>query len=234
MTSQLLSVDGRIRVSFVDFLSVGRHLANGLVIPLATVSNRHAVIEWVGRGWRVRDLNSRNGTRLDGTRLERTADLHNGAVLRFGGSRDWRLNRLLSPHTVRGRRGAIRVHRVDAPSNRPTRLLIHPAGPGEGTVKIFCGRSTHTFHGGRLYALLDTLAEQPGEWVAHDSLRARMWGRISDHLQPAGLQRLLDGAQDDLDACESAEPILERERDRSRLALGSDRVRRVTSPTRTL
>jgi len=47
-------------------VKIGRSPDNDLVLAHARVSRHHAVIERRGRGWRVRDLGSSNGTRLNG------------------------------------------------------------------------------------------------------------------------------------------------------------------------
>lgn len=49
---------------------VGRSADSDMVIPRPSVSGRHAVFSWVGEGWRVRDLGSRNGTYLNGRLLQ--------------------------------------------------------------------------------------------------------------------------------------------------------------------
>ncbi len=50
------------------------------------MSRRHAAIRRARGQWAVEDLGSRNGTRLDGRRLDGTAPLQPGSVLRLGGS----------------------------------------------------------------------------------------------------------------------------------------------------
>ncbi|MCA9526759.1 MAG: FHA domain-containing protein [Myxococcales bacterium] len=49
---------------------VGRAAACGLRLDSPRVSGEHAVIMWTGTTWQVRDLGSRNGTVVDGRRLE--------------------------------------------------------------------------------------------------------------------------------------------------------------------
>ena len=63
---------------------IGRQAESGLHLPDARVSRQHAVIEaeMLG-GYSVRDLNSHNGTFLNGQRVSR-ADLHDGDVLTIG------------------------------------------------------------------------------------------------------------------------------------------------------
>lgn len=57
-------------------------------IPLTdyTVSRRHAEIRPAGGGWQIVDLNSANGTYLNGTRVERPTRLKHGDQIRLGGS----------------------------------------------------------------------------------------------------------------------------------------------------
>jgi hypothetical protein len=50
-------------------LLVGRSSACSLRIPEPYVSARHATLRWDGERWEVKDLGSRNGTFLNGTRL---------------------------------------------------------------------------------------------------------------------------------------------------------------------
>jgi hypothetical protein len=65
---------------------VGRSRACELQLTDRTVSAEHAVVWWTGDAWRVRDLGSRNGTWLDGQRLQPLQDqqLPLGGQLRFG------------------------------------------------------------------------------------------------------------------------------------------------------
>lgn len=65
---------------------VGRSSTCQLRLDHPEVSGVHALIEWTAAGWELRDLNSRNGTWLDGRRLgaEERAPLSAGAVLAFG------------------------------------------------------------------------------------------------------------------------------------------------------
>ncbi len=73
---------------------VGRSPRSELRIDRNDVSTRHALLRFNGSAWEVRDLGSRNGTFLDGVRLNAAEDhlLKRGAVLRFGlGQDEWML-----------------------------------------------------------------------------------------------------------------------------------------------
>src|SRR4051812_44305838 len=66
-----------------DRLSIGFHPSNDLNIEDPTVSRFHCEIRMDGTGARVRDLNSRNGTVLDGV-LITDAFLRSGSLLHLG------------------------------------------------------------------------------------------------------------------------------------------------------
>jgi hypothetical protein len=67
-----------------EHLDVGRDPACGLVLDDPRVSNRHARLCWTGAGWRVEDLGSKNGTRVNGE-LPGTAELTADDWINFGG-----------------------------------------------------------------------------------------------------------------------------------------------------
>src|SRR5437660_11784321 len=52
-----------------ELLRIGRLEALEIVLDVNSVSRYHAEIRATDRGWRVRDLGSTNGTRLNGVRL---------------------------------------------------------------------------------------------------------------------------------------------------------------------
>jgi hypothetical protein len=73
---------------------IGRAPEAGLRLEDAAVSWRHASLRWTGRAWELQDLGSRNGTFLDGKRIDPGArvPLRMGARLRFGeGAHEWEL-----------------------------------------------------------------------------------------------------------------------------------------------
>src|SRR5579862_7993832 len=65
---------------------VGRAPSCSLRIDRKYVSAQHAALRWSGNRWEVRDLGSRNGTFLNGTRLKAGEEqaLQTGAVIAFG------------------------------------------------------------------------------------------------------------------------------------------------------
>lgn len=67
----------------VDTLTVGRHPNSDLLLSDPSVSTRHAVLKLREDGWNVQDLNSSNGTRLNGAEIEE-ALLGDGDRVSFG------------------------------------------------------------------------------------------------------------------------------------------------------
>ncbi len=69
-------------------VELGREMAGFPGGPLmdGRMSRRHAAIRRERGRWTITDLSSRNGTRLDGSRLEDRATLDKGSVLRLGSS----------------------------------------------------------------------------------------------------------------------------------------------------
>jgi len=64
--------------------TIGRRTDADVVLLAASVSRDHAELSWHDDEWQVRDLGSRNGTHLDGVRVQGRAALRDGAHVRFG------------------------------------------------------------------------------------------------------------------------------------------------------
>jgi uncharacterized RDD family membrane protein YckC len=67
-------------------LSIGRDPSNDLVLPDAMVSRRHAVIEFRGSQYYLRDCNSSNGSVINGDRVSEK-NLRDGDMLAIGSAR---------------------------------------------------------------------------------------------------------------------------------------------------
>ena len=67
-------------------LSIGRDPSNDLVLPDAMVSRRHAVIEFRGSQYYLRDCNSSNGSVINGDRVSEKS-LRDGDVVAIGSAR---------------------------------------------------------------------------------------------------------------------------------------------------
>ncbi len=64
-------------------IRIGRNSANDFVIANASVSGEHCLIERCEGGWRVKDLGSTNGTRINSQPIT-MATLHRDDVVSFG------------------------------------------------------------------------------------------------------------------------------------------------------
>jgi general secretion pathway protein E len=79
--------DGRRQVPVGDKpVTIGRHPENAVVITDPVASRRHCLVERTDKGWRVRDLNSSNGTRLNGLVVEQSRLLP-GDIVSIGATR---------------------------------------------------------------------------------------------------------------------------------------------------
>jgi general secretion pathway protein E len=82
---EVKSSHGNKRIELdLDPVSIGRLPDNSLHVPDEGLSRNHAVVEPYGDGWRIRDLGSRNGTKVNGGRISE-ARLRNGDVVKLGG-----------------------------------------------------------------------------------------------------------------------------------------------------
>jgi pSer/pThr/pTyr-binding forkhead associated (FHA) protein len=64
-------------------VTVGRGSENDIPIEDRALSRRHLQISWVDTAYRVEDLGSRNGTKVNEAAVQ-TADLHSGDRIRAG------------------------------------------------------------------------------------------------------------------------------------------------------
>lgn len=75
-----------IRVNAVNThrVSIGRSPDNDVVISDSLVSRNHAVLEHVGAEWKLRDLGSRNGTYVNGSRVDHVCRVRPGDRIEMG------------------------------------------------------------------------------------------------------------------------------------------------------
>lgn len=105
-------------------------------------SGEHARITWMGSAWEIRDLGSRNGTFVDGKRLEPgvPVGLKVGAIVGFGDSKGgWRVADVEGPRlmAVDQETLAPRIAEGDylvLPNEEAPRVSVHPARDGVGWV----------------------------------------------------------------------------------------------------
>ena len=68
--------------------TIGRDPECDICLDVTTVSNRHATLSHINGQWMLSDLNSTNGTLVNGLIIEKTF-LKNGDVLHFGAFTCW-------------------------------------------------------------------------------------------------------------------------------------------------
>jgi DNA-binding CsgD family transcriptional regulator len=86
---ELFTATGReLRPLEGNRLTIGRHDSNDVVLADDhAVSRVHAVLEQIGPSWVVRDLSSRNGTRVNGDLISADRPLSPGDEVRIGSNR---------------------------------------------------------------------------------------------------------------------------------------------------
>lgn len=72
------------RIPLLRVSSVGRDEGNAVVLEDTFISGEHARLMWNGRGWTVQDLESTNGTYVNGKRIKKSAAVRPGDTLQFG------------------------------------------------------------------------------------------------------------------------------------------------------
>jgi len=97
---KLVDRSGRV-VELAGRHRIGRDPWSDLVVSDALVSGSHAMVVWGGDGWAVRDLGSRNGTRVDGETITAgiPVPLESEGVLEVGPQR-WVLTDASAPRPM--------------------------------------------------------------------------------------------------------------------------------------
>jgi hypothetical protein len=72
------------RVALLAQSSIGRGAENDIVLDDSFMSTDHARLSWNGRGWVLEDLNSTNGTRVNGKSVKRATAVKPGDMIEFG------------------------------------------------------------------------------------------------------------------------------------------------------
>ncbi len=99
--------------------TIGRNHEGQVVVLAASVSREHAELKKTDAGWTVRDLGSRNGTFIDGAKVQGRMTVPARAVLKVGDVRFWFLSEV-----------------VDEPAAPPT---METAAAGGGLVRYVFG-----------------------------------------------------------------------------------------------
>jgi hypothetical protein len=96
---------------------IGRSLERELIVLASSVSREHAELRHTDAGWILRDLGSRNGTAVNGARIEGPVTLPPRALLKFGDVALWFFAEIVHEPPQRPemkthsrRRGVVRFH----------------------------------------------------------------------------------------------------------------------------
>lgn len=161
--------DGQ-RVPLVgDDLYIGRAPTNDIVLDEGTMSRQHARLQRLPQGWLLSDLDSSNGTTINGQRLAGPLFLSAGDTIGFGsfpvtfhqgGVADAAAGRTM---IVQSKSGALVVARDE---RLPPRIEAHPQ-PGPPIATLQHVVKTYHSKAGPLTVLKSvSLSVQPGEFVA--------------------------------------------------------------------
>jgi hypothetical protein len=154
LQGQFVALDG-------ERVTVGSGSSADVVVDDPTVSSLHAILERIGTTWLIRDLGSRNGTKLNGAELVAQLQLRHDDTVHLGATRAMFRDRAAErrpitaalseppPGLTAGER------RVLVELCRP--LLEHnafqaPASVGEMAVRLYVGRNAVQVHLTNMYA----------------------------------------------------------------------------------
>ncbi len=79
-----LTINGVVHELVEPAIAIGRSPDNAICIDDSSVSGRHAQLQLVGESYHLKDLDSTNGTRVNGSAIT-TVPLRVGDRIRFGG-----------------------------------------------------------------------------------------------------------------------------------------------------
>jgi|SRR5947209_9771552 len=72
------------RIPLLALSTIGRSRENEVTLDDAVVSAQHARLTWNGRGWVLEDLNSTNGTWVNGRKVGKPMAVKQGDVIELG------------------------------------------------------------------------------------------------------------------------------------------------------
>jgi hypothetical protein len=192
---------------------VGRAATNDLVLDADTVSGRHASLWSDGGRVFVEDLRSRNGTFVNGVRVEGVARARDGDVVVFGDARfsvrregaDMSVRALILCDVASGTRTALRKERIRVGSPPDADVVVDGVDATlgldpDGTVWLGVDDDVHPLAvgapfelGGRTFRL-DAEAAPPGATRDLVAVRYAYTLEASLHSEPGPTARLLEQA----------------------------------------
>ena len=215
---------------FVE-LTVGRALSNDLVLPHDDVSAHHALFEYRGRMWTVRDLDSMGGTFIGGLRITTRLAVIGGDEIRFGARAKFQVVRADPPRMDDGKLI------LGTEPTRPTLILDDElllelrSGTQGGVLAAVVGGHRAERDLGAAFDLLVVLAHatRPGHrdpegWVDDQSLRVAIWGPTHRQRTSDAFYRHVRRARDALAEVGVSRRILEKRRAQTRLALPASQI----------
>jgi hypothetical protein len=113
---------------------IGRNRDNELIVLASSLSREHAELQHADAGWTVTDLGSRNGTFVNGVRLQGSVPLPDRAVLRVGDVALWFLAIEIVHEPVR-RLAAGTKSNVTAYGHNPGTLVRYQLAMGTGDAR---------------------------------------------------------------------------------------------------
>jgi len=151
-----------------DLITVGRSPDNDLVLADSVVSRHHAIMERIKAGWCLPDLNSSNGTEINGQRVSEMTALRNGDEILIGRSRlIFHDGVSIDPSTSKKDplpRLTPKEHEVPGEPCRPVLsggAFRAPATVREIAKRMFVGEAAVKAHLGRLYEKFNIDADVP-------------------------------------------------------------------------
>ena len=171
-----------------EAISIGRDKTCEIVIPDRQVSRRHAVFTLMGGSIRIEDLRSKNGTHLNGKRLQEAALLQNGDVIQIALAQEFVF--ISADATI-----PLDATGLDQLDQKPiqTGLQLHKKSRRVwiGDKEVVPPLSVAQFR------LLELLYDQEGKVVSRDVLTNDIWGdkgglEISNQALDALIRRLRD------------------------------------------
>lgn len=189
---------------FFDRLAIGRAPENDLVLEDPRISGSHALLAFQAGRYRIMDLNSHNGTTVDGIRISRWVDLVEGSTLIFGPCGPFQLEELAASEDLPAESGAATLAATNVDGQfRPTRLVLYSKDLTAGTILVEQGGARCEFEGSMRFLLLFVLATELRDeprgtpepnrgWIPDEQLRIKLWGlRGSERRDPSSLGKLI-------------------------------------------
>ena len=221
---QSMSSDGADGVGS-DKLAVGRLEDNDLCLENERISALHALFQWRGGAWFVRDLDSRNGTFVFDKPAKGWLRVKPGDKVRFGKDIVYRVAAARAP-------GARAIAPTAGTEEGELRLELVPEREEGGVARFHTPGRTVELQLGTRFDLLFALAAQrvgdraipDGGWIEDADLRSAIWGRTAEEMSRSALPKLVHDLREDLRRQDLPTTLIRKARGRTRLELDADLI----------